>query len=42
MISILRREAWIAFVADLRNDADIRIMSKNLPFRYVSDESRDG
>jgi len=34
-----RRAAWEGFVAGLRASADIRIVRKNLPFQYVSDES---
>jgi len=39
MISAGRRTAWKAFVAGLRDGADIRIVHKNLSFGYVSDES---
>jgi alkylation response protein AidB-like acyl-CoA dehydrogenase len=39
MISAARRAAWTEFVAGLRASADIRIVRKNLPFRYVLDES---
>ena len=39
IVSAARRAAWVEFVAGLRASADIRIVHKNLPFRYVSDES---
>jgi len=39
MISAARRAAWNEFVIGLRSSADVRIVGKNLPFRYVSDES---
>ena len=37
IISAARRAAWREFVSTLRASADIRIVHKNLPFRYVSD-----
>ncbi len=39
IISTTRRAAWEAFVAGLRASADIRVVRKNLPFRYIPDES---
>ena len=39
MVAAARRAAWNEFVAGLRVSADIRVVHKNLPFRYVSDES---
>ncbi len=39
MISAARRAVWSEFVVGLRASADIRIVRKNLRFRYVSDES---
>jgi len=39
MISAARRSAWKDFVEELRADAKIRILHKNLTFRYVSEES---
>ncbi len=39
IISAARRAAWEGFVAGLRASADIRVVRKNLPFRYVPDES---
>ena len=39
MISAARRAAWNEFVSGLRASADIRIVRKNLTFRYGSDKS---
>ena len=39
MVLAARRAVWEGFVAGLRASADVRVVRKNLPFRYVSDES---